>query len=375
MGKSTTITNDVTTGSMYGVTLDSQSITASELQDVYDEVAALKDSVTEENVYSEEYLGKLLNLAGKLYFAQVDIADTIASDMYDVAVTRSLSEGITGYEVQTSGLYGMVTGIAEGSLYIDIDNDSHSVLSLEEGSDAAREYFLSTGMISSLYESTVWEEITGEESVSTISILAKASEENIDILLLSKANLSIEIEKLNTDSTTKQSIINAVNSGMIVTVPAEDVTIGDWSGTGYIVTNPETGVGEYMISGGLNGGAVAASVDTMFLVSQMYLNTILCDQIQGIVSMAELFSTALLFGGSLGMLAAYLGLANAVYNVISTCNKMTKLFNSYYDYILDDSVDNEQAIIKAIKECYGYGFFDAVRDGVSGFGQWYAAFE
>lgn len=68
---------DVTTGSMYGVTLDSQSITASELQDVYDEVAALKESVTEKNVYSEEYLGKLLNLAGKLYFAQVDIADTI----------------------------------------------------------------------------------------------------------------------------------------------------------------------------------------------------------------------------------------------------------------------------------------------------------
>ncbi|MGN0439014.1 MAG: hypothetical protein ACI4F4_10860 [Lachnospiraceae bacterium] len=66
-----------------------QSITAPELQGVYDEVAALKDSVTEENVYSEEYLGKLLNLAGKLYFAQVDIADTIAANMYNVAVTRS----------------------------------------------------------------------------------------------------------------------------------------------------------------------------------------------------------------------------------------------------------------------------------------------
>ena len=45
---------DVTAGSMYGVTLDSQSITASELQDVYDEVAALKESVTEKNVYSEK---------------------------------------------------------------------------------------------------------------------------------------------------------------------------------------------------------------------------------------------------------------------------------------------------------------------------------
>ncbi|MGN0495350.1 MAG: hypothetical protein ACI4GW_03925, partial [Lachnospiraceae bacterium] len=70
---------------MYAVTLDSQSITASELQSVYDEVAALKDSVTGENVYSEESLGKLLNLAGKLYFAQVDIADNIATDIQDVS--------------------------------------------------------------------------------------------------------------------------------------------------------------------------------------------------------------------------------------------------------------------------------------------------
>lgn len=99
-GKNTTVTNDITTGSMYAVTLDGQNITARELQSVYDEAAALKDSVTEENVYSEEYLGKMLAFAGKLYFAQVDIADTIAADMYDASVTRSLSEGITGYEVK-----------------------------------------------------------------------------------------------------------------------------------------------------------------------------------------------------------------------------------------------------------------------------------
>lgn len=72
-GRNTSVTNDVTIGSMYAVTLDSQNITAEELQSVYDEAAALRDSVTEDNVYSEEYLGKLLSLAGKLYFAQVDI--------------------------------------------------------------------------------------------------------------------------------------------------------------------------------------------------------------------------------------------------------------------------------------------------------------
>ncbi|MCM1205041.1 MAG: hypothetical protein NC300_12940 [Bacteroidales bacterium] len=264
-GRNTSVTNDITTGSMYAVTLDSQSITAEELQSVYDEAAALKDSVTEENVYREAYLGKLLALAGKLYFAQVDIADTVAADMYDVSVTRSLSEGITGYEVRTSSLYGRITSLSEGSLYIDVDTDSHVVVSLEGGADAPREYMGATGIISSLYESVVWEQLTGYRSISTINVMEKAQEEDIEFLLISGANLNTEIEKLNADEATKQTIINAVNSGKVVTVPAEEVTIGGWHGTGYIVMNPETGAGEYMISGGLNGGS------SSFIVYLKYL--------------------------------------------------------------------------------------------------------
>ena len=56
----------------------------------------------------------MLSLAGKLYFAQVDIANITAAEIYGVSSTRFLSEGITGYEVRTSKLYGMVTGITEG---------------------------------------------------------------------------------------------------------------------------------------------------------------------------------------------------------------------------------------------------------------------
>ena len=66
------------------------------------------------------------------------------------------------------------------------------------------------------------------------------------------------MEKLNTTDTTKQAVTEAVNAGKIVTIPAEDMTIGSWSGTGYMVIDPETGAGAYMISGGLNGGALSA---------------------------------------------------------------------------------------------------------------------
>ena len=175
-----------------------------------------------------------------------------------MTAVRDLSEGITGYELRCDKLYGQVSGLSEGSLYIDVDTDSHSVISLTGDEDASREYMLSTGMMGSLYESTVWEELTGYESVSTISILAAAQEKGIELLLISSANMAEEMEKLNTTDTTKQAVTEAVNAGKIVTIPAEDMTIGSWSGTGYMVIDPETGAGAYMISGGLNGGALSA---------------------------------------------------------------------------------------------------------------------
>ena len=166
-----------------------------------------------------------------------------------MTAVRDLSEGITGYELRCDKLYGQVSGLSEGSLYIDVDTDRHSVISLTGDEDASREYMLSTGMMGSLYESTVWEELTGYESVSTISILAAAQEKGIELLLISSANMAEEMEKLNTTDTTKQAVTEAVNAGKIVTIPAEDMTIG---------IDPETGAGAYMISGGLNGGALSA---------------------------------------------------------------------------------------------------------------------
>ena len=331
-GRNTSVTNDVTTGSMYAVTLDSQNITAEELQSVYDEAAALRDSVTEANVYSEEYLGKLLSLAGKLYFAQVDIADTLAADMYDVAVTRSLSEGITGYEVRTSSMYGRITSLSEGNLYIDIDTDSHGVVSLNGEEDVVKEYMSSTGMTSSLYESAVWEELTGYESVSTISILAKAQEENIDILLISSINLGTEIEKLNTDEATRQSVINAVNRGMVVTIPAEEITMGEWTGTGYIVTNPATGAGEYIISGGLNGGSVVFPATFTLLAGLFYT----------IVELAGLFASIIgivyLMAGGLILLPLILLLLTGVSMVI-VVDRFIGWELAYLDFVMDNDVD------------------------------------
>ena len=79
-----------------------------------------------------------------------------------------------------------------------------------------------------------------------------------------------------------------------------------------MVIDPETGAGAYMISGGLCGGSTAEAIYSMFLVRQLYFSVTLESQVQGIVSMAEILSYAVLFDGMLATAVAYGGMNQAI---------------------------------------------------------------
>ncbi len=250
----TEISDEITTGSVYAVTLDVQSISAAELESSYNEAEAYAENATRENVYSPDYMGRYLAFAGKLYFAQLDILDIMASDSYDVAITRNISEAMTGYAVEREYLYGTVSGIDFGGMYIDVDADSHSVISLTGDKEAKKEYVFATGIMGSTYESSIWEELTGEPAVSTISIFEKVKEQGIESLIIHEANLEERLSLLKTADEIVSEIESSVNGGHVVIMPEEDVHIGDRNGTGYIILDMNSGSGIYRISRGLNGG-------------------------------------------------------------------------------------------------------------------------
>ncbi len=315
-----TITNSVTAGSMYAVTIDGGMISGDALWDIYYKIEDLQESVTEQNVYSAKYLGNYLALAGKLYFAQTDTFDIIAGEQYNVSITKGLSEGITGYEVEKTGRYGIVTGISYGSLYIDIDSNTYSVKSLTADETSERMFMLSSGMMSSMYEGLVWEQLTGEKGISTVSIFAQAYDEDIELLGITKDNVEEQLEKLNTDDETKQAVKEAAESGMVVTIPERDVTMGDWTGTGYIVTNPETGEGSYMISGGYNGGVLDFIATMSMIVSFLSIS----------------FDTAITIGVVLNIMLSVSGItamiAFAGYVFLVLVMNMLVMLDVYDDY-------------------------------------------
>jgi hypothetical protein len=100
---------------------------------------------------------------------------------------------------------------------------------------------------------------TQPQGISAVKALAIAAGQGQRIYTLNQQNQAYHagiVAGLGTDADTKAEIANALNAGMEVTVHQADITAHGWTGSGYIVLDPETGAGAYKISGGANGAVL-----------------------------------------------------------------------------------------------------------------------
>ena len=85
--------------------------------------------------------------------------------------------------------------------------------------------------------------------------LQLANEAGLPIYNINSTNIDAVLLTLNQSQRVKDDIRNSVAAGKEVTIPKSYVTRNEWTGTGYVVRNPNTGEGAYKISSGLYGGA------------------------------------------------------------------------------------------------------------------------
>jgi hypothetical protein len=95
-----------------------------------------------------------------------------------------------------------------------------------------------------------------------------ANAEGQKIYTITQDNINDVLPKIQASTLTLNAISNAVNAGKTVTVHEREVSVPGWTGTGYMVIDPVTGDGAYMISGGGNGGwALIGLLSTTLLLS------------------------------------------------------------------------------------------------------------
>jgi hypothetical protein len=149
-------------------------------------------------------------------------------------------------------------------LGIDATRVASSPFSIDGDMNQRKEFIKHRGLNSSYLEHKILENLLGEESISAVKALQIAAQNGIPIYTVNKSNINSILPTLTISENDKADIQNAVNAGKEVTVSRDNMTLQEWTGVGYIVRDPNTGSGSYMISNALGGGGTVQPSNPKF---------------------------------------------------------------------------------------------------------------
>lgn len=265
-GGAESFTDELQAGSMYAIVLNTGYISEQTYNMMFDEaikgngVINRENAATKTDYYREEQVCSFLALAGNFYFILDNGLSTTNAGRYNVEESCRTKCAVVGYDVEMEeNYYGVYTKVLPGSFFIDVNLNTTYSVSREGDQDARNAHVFSSSMMGSFFEGFIWEYYLGHHGISTMHIFSYASEQGVGLQPIYDYNYDEQMEKLSfLSASTKTDIKNAVSSGYCVLIPEAEITMDDWSGTGYMIADlKDYNHFVYRISGGLNGGGAS----------------------------------------------------------------------------------------------------------------------
>jgi len=208
--------------------------------------------------------------------------------------------------------FGVPRQVEMSGIMVDMDVVNQSVWTKDNDAQLVKTVVQQIGMQTSAWEHKIPEMLFSSEeypgeAVSAVKALGVAAAEGQRIYQITKDNVDAVLPTLNIGFKIKREIKDSVAVGKVATVSQNNITVGSWTGVGYIIADADTGAGAYRISGGSNGahymGFFIGFFLTLAIVSSM-LGAI-------IASVLAAFMLGLAIGFSI-----YLMYDNGVMNVL-----------------------------------------------------------
>ena len=262
------LTSPTNAGAYQAVGIDLQGIAPKQLQALQTELEATKAKLEAEDfdgLNKHELTGNIMQAGILLYFSMTNKYDEISSNISESITYRQPSYGTFGVSTTVSYWFGLPKNITFIGAGIDIDrlaissevkNNCHGSWVNLNRANSARASALEHQIPELLLNSKTGSAIEG---VSAVKALSVAGEQNQKIYKLDLNRIE-QLANITIDTEAKNEIRNALYQGKIVTVHEKPITHFGWTGSGYIIENPETGAGAYKISGGANGGSIKDSI-------------------------------------------------------------------------------------------------------------------
>ena len=205
----------------------------------------------------DNLLGQMLYNIGISYFSHLDFEQALYGKNLQVVDINQPSEALVSADVIPTYLFGTVSKVDEGGVSIDVKRDIDIPLPIDGNMDRSIDYMNVSGLGSSSWESSILGSFFSVPTVSAVKLLNAAYKQGIPIYTITSSNMDTILPQLQVDPSVISAIQNAINAGDEVIISQSNIQYYDWSGVGYIVYDPATGAGGYMISGGLMGAGTA----------------------------------------------------------------------------------------------------------------------
>lgn len=209
-----------------------------------------------ETTCDEGYLGQELHQTALYFLNSFDISGDELSDLLHQVVTNDVSEAIVENTISIDvDSLGFPISFEWTGLSIDADRKIMGPFSMD-GSDRRCDYMRIAGTEGSIRENRVFEDRFDEEAVSTMKLLALASDSGIAICEIT-SSISHDCPGLNQYPVVVDAVNAALANGHHVIIPEEKLAYYDWMGTGFIDLDPSTCAAGYIISGehNISGGS------------------------------------------------------------------------------------------------------------------------
>lgn len=251
----------LTVGGYYAIGLNLQKVPKDSLSRQMDKLNATKSALEllmqgqTATVTADNVIGDMLHATALGYFYNLGASDDLIARLSEIVLVRQPSTLVTAVGIKSSFIFGIPISARPVGLYIDVQRNVVTPFSRIGDATRERAFQLQSGAFVSALEHIIFAQLFSMNAVSMAKVMQLASSNAVPIYAVSSTNVSNIMPLLQIDNSVKQEIQVAVQAGLVVMVPRQNIPYDGWQGTGYLIFDPQTYGGAFRISGGINGGS------------------------------------------------------------------------------------------------------------------------
>ena len=160
-------------------------------------------------------------------------------------------------QLEVDTVAGIPSQVVWKGLQVDADLRTMVPLELKAGRGAA--LLQLSGFEGSFQEQSVLAAGTGEASISAVTVLQQANAQGVPVATLTPANVASLLPGISAPASVLADVADQLAQGRVVQIPIAELTLQNWTGTGYISLDPATNEGGYFLSGIVSGAETIVS--------------------------------------------------------------------------------------------------------------------